>query len=445
MSVDNMSRGEALARAEMVSRKRPNSQKDDNIALVDTPLKIAQEMILLYIEANQKHLVFIAPKFVFALTNDLGVNPKDILFVSDSKFKTADAIRVGTHIYEWDFTKSICVNYVQIENKAANLFYQSNKMPITNNLAIVGNPPYQKEDGGFGKSAESIYPEFVIASMKLNPRYLSMIIPSRWMIGGKGLEDFRSKIQNDVRMKTIEDFPNPKAVFPDVVVAGGVCYFLRDRDYNGPCMFNGTLRFLNTFDTIIRDNVALGIVSKIILKHRGRYLNQVASSSKPYGIRGNAIPIKKGTPCWFKQKTGLGFVDPNTVKDPRKDINTWRVIASKAPIGGSANFTYDVPLRILNEKNAFVICPGQICTEVHIVLASFKTKKEAENFNRYIHSKFAGALLKAKIISQDITKEKYGFIPYLEDYTRRYSDEDLYKMFDLNQEQISCIEQAIKI
>lgn len=166
---------------------------------------------------------------------------------------------------------------------------------------IVGNPPYQLSDGGPSKSASPIYNLFIEQAKKLNPRYLTMIIPSRWFAGGKGLDSFRKEMLNDDRLKKIVDFPDASDVFPGVDIAGGVCYFLWERAYSGPCevvnihkgVAKSSTRPLNEFSTFIRHGTAVPIIQKILAQKEVSMSNQV-SSRKPFGLSTNVRPTKKG-------------------------------------------------------------------------------------------------------------------------------------------------------
>ncbi|WP_270202472.1 Eco57I restriction-modification methylase domain-containing protein [Bifidobacterium pseudocatenulatum] len=98
---------------------------------------------------------------------------------------------------------------------------------------IIGNPPYQMEDGGAGASATPVYNKFIDAVKELDPSVLSLIIPAKWYSGGKGLDQFRQEMLNDSHIRRLADYTNSLDVFPDADIAGGVCIFVRDKSYEG--------------------------------------------------------------------------------------------------------------------------------------------------------------------------------------------------------------------
>lgn len=166
---------------------------------------------------------------------------------------------------------------------------------------IIGNPPYQLSDAGFGKSAVPIYHLFVQQAKKLRPRYLTMIIPSRWFAGGKGLDNFREKMLNDQQIRKIIDYTNASECFPGVDIAGGVCYFLWAKDTSGPCevinrqggIETSASRSLNEFPTFIRHGMAVPIIKKILYQ-KEKSMNLQVSSRKPFGLATNIRPVEKG-------------------------------------------------------------------------------------------------------------------------------------------------------
>lgn len=316
---------------------------------------------------------------------------------------------------------------------------------------IVGNPPYQLSDGGHGRSASPIYHSFVQQAKKLNPKYLIMIIPSRWFAGGKGLTDFRSEMLNDNRIRKIVDYENSSDIFPGVDVAGGICYFLWDRDNFGPCEVTTVrgdnvvtaLRSLNEFQIFIRDSRAMPIVRKVRAKNEngGKYLNEIVSSSKPFGLRTFYIPKTKGVPCWFIQKIGLRFANKSDVTDEFGLLNKWKLLIPKAPIAGQTDFSK--PVGFYYEGNTRIAKPGECCTESWIVACAFSTKAEAISFKSYLFTKVVRFLLLQTVISQDVTRKNFSLIPALENYVGEYTDEQLIKRWDLSQEEWAYIDSRI--
>ncbi|MDW8466856.1 MAG: Eco57I restriction-modification methylase domain-containing protein, partial [Chloroherpetonaceae bacterium] len=190
-----------------------------------------------------------------------------------------------------DDAETYAYNFIHLENPL-ELFNQPNmKFNV-----IIGNPPYQlKDGGGRGSSAKPIYHLFIEQAKKLNPRYLCMIIPARWYSGGKGLDDFRNKMLADRRIKKLVDYEDSRDCFPGVDIAGGICYFLWQNDYDGICEVENirksqkhvALRFLDEYETFIRDNLAIRIVQKV-KENCDSFLDDVVSSRMPFGIPSNA-------------------------------------------------------------------------------------------------------------------------------------------------------------
>lgn len=317
---------------------------------------------------------------------------------------------------------------------------------------IVGNPPYQLSDAGHGRSASPIYHKFIQQAKKLNPRYLTMIIPARWFAGGKGLDEFRTGMLNDKRIRKIVDFENSNEVFPGVDVAGGICYFLWDRDNQGLCevtnFYNGkeikSERALNEFDILIRQSQAIPIIRKVQSKNENgdKRLSDLVSSRKPFGLPTNYNPKKSGIPCWFIQKIGLKYADKNDVSDDNKLLNKWKLFVPPAPIAGQTDFSK--PVGFYYEGNTRIAKPGECCTESWIVAGAFSTEKETISFKSYLFTKTVRFLLLQTVVSQHVTKDKFYFIPDLGKYEGKYTDELLIKRWGITKVEWEYIDSKIK-
>lgn len=316
---------------------------------------------------------------------------------------------------------------------------------------IVGNPPYQLNDGGHGRSASPIYHWFVHQAKKLNPRYLTMIIPARWFAGGKGLDDFRSEMLNDNRVRKIVDFENSSEVFPGVDIAGGICYFLWERDSRGPCevtnFYNGervvSVRQINEFETFIRHSRAVPIIRKVLAKKENgdRRLSDVVSSRKPFGLPTNYTPRDRGVPCWFIQRLGLKYANKSDVSDEKKLLEKWKLLIPPAPIAGQTDFSK--PVGFYYEGNTRIAKPGECCTESWLVACAFSTKAEVVSFRSYLFNKTVRFLLLQTVVSQHVTKQNFYFVPDLGKYEGEYTDEMLLKKWGISREEWEFIDSKI--
>jgi Eco57I restriction endonuclease. len=340
-----------------------------------------------------------------------------------------------------------------LETHAYNFIHTDNPEKIFNMKfdVIVGNPPYQLSDGGHGRSASPIYHKFVGQAKKLNPRYLTMIIPARWYAGGKGLDDFRKEMLNDKHIRKLVDFENSNDVFPGVDVAGGICYFLRDRDNQGFCevtnFINGDIvkseRPLNEFSIFIRHSRAVPIIRKVIAKEKAKnFLNVVVSPSKPFGIRGHHKASKAGIPCYFTQRQGILFVKPEEITDNYNLLNKFKLLIPRAPIAGQTDFSK--PVGFYYEGNVRIAKPGEACTESWLVAFASKDLNEVVSFKSYLFTKTFRFLLLQTVVSQDVTRNNFQFIPDLGKYEGEYTDEMLIKRWGITDEEWSFIDSKIK-
>ena len=312
---------------------------------------------------------------------------------------------------------------------------------------IVGNPPYQLSDGGFGRSASPIYHQFVQQAKKLEPRYLTMIIPSRWFGGGKGLDEFRAEMLDDDRIRRIVDFEDVNDVFPGIDLAGGVCYFLWDRDNRGLCSVTNvhgntettSERKLDEFKTFIRHGAAVSIVRKVIARDEPR-MNKQVSGRKPFGLATTERPKKTGDLVLRWQK-GEGPYPRDEITTGTEMINRWKVITSYAGHDHAGNPGTDGRRRVLSKID--VIPPGTICNETYLVIGHYASKKEAENLTAYMKTRFFRFLVSQFMYSHHITKEAYALVPVL-DMTRLWSDADLSARYGLTSDEVTFIESKIR-
>jgi site-specific DNA-methyltransferase (adenine-specific) len=337
----------------------------------------------------------------------------------------------------------------ELETHAYQFIHTKNPEELLNMKfdVIVGNPPYQLNDGGFGKSASPIYQKFVHQAKKLGPRYLTMIIPSRWFAGGKGLDDFRTEMLNDDRIRKIVDFEDASECFPGVDIAGGICYFLWEKDSSGPCevvnIHNGTqavsVRALNEFRKFVRHSQAVPIIRKILAK-KEKTMSEQVSSRKPFGLPTNIRPQKTGDITLRWQK-GDGPYNRKDVSSGLEMINEWKVITSYVGYDHAGNPGKDGRRRVFSKID--ILPPGTICTETYLVIGSYKKEMYAKNLVGYMKTRFFRFFVAQFMYSHHITKDAYFFVPLL-DMGTKWTDELLYKRYGLTGEEIAFIESKVR-
>ena len=315
---------------------------------------------------------------------------------------------------------------------------------------IIGNPPYQLDTAGAGRQAKPIYNLFIEQAKKLNPRYLTMIIPSRWFAGGFGLDTFRNNMLNDESIRKIVDFPNSADVFHGVDIAGGVCYFLWDRDNKGDCEVANIVnekeysevRKLNEFSTFVRSSQAVPIIRKVFsIEKPKETLEQTVSPQRPFGLPTNYEPKDSGIPCWFIQKIGLKYASQSDISDTNKLLNKWKLLVPKAPIAGQTDFTK--PVGFYYDGNTRIAKPGECCTESWIVAGAFDTEEEVLSFKTYLFTKTVRFLLLQTVVSQDVLRNKFCFVPALEKYEGTYTDKTLCERWNISSEEWDYIDSRI--
>tara|TARA_Y100000768_G_scaffold315361_1_gene250301 strand:+ start:1575 stop:3053 length:1479 start_codon:yes stop_codon:yes gene_type:complete len=309
---------------------------------------------------------------------------------------------------------------------------------------IIGNPPYQMSDGsGKGAGATPIYDKFVEQAIKLKPRYLCMIIPSRWFSGGRGLDTFRKTMLQDKRIKEIHDYADASECFPGVEIKGGVNYFLWSRDYSGKCKFisyhenkkiSESDRDLSDFNFLVRYNGAISILDKMKNKGFESFIKFVLPA-KPFGFRTyfKGSDKKSNDSIKIFVNKGTGYVDRNEVKVNHHLIDEHKVIVPYA--FGSGDPSSDRLKPIYSP-------PGSCCSETYLVLGPLNSKKECDNLISFLNTKFFHFCITIKKNTQHATRNAYELVPLM-DFSNPWTDKDLFKYFDIDKKEIDYIDRLI--
>lgn len=317
---------------------------------------------------------------------------------------------------------------------------------------IIGNPPYQLETGGSGKQAKPIYNLFVDQAKKLKPKYLSMIMPARWYAGGMGMDAFRANMLGDSKIRYLVDYPNAKECFSGLSISGGVCYFLWDRDHQGDCQFstimdgkeNTLKRPLNEFSTLVRYNQAIGIIHKIQAK-KEKSFSEIVSAISPFGLSTKERGLNNPSSVRdikLISSAGIGYIAQSEVPKGSDLIDTYKVLVSQTGAEHAGEPSKDGKYRVLTSSMQ-VLGPKEICTHSYLVIGSYGQPSFAENVLGYIRTSFVRFLILQAMTSIHLTKATFSFVP-MQDFSKPWTDEELYAKYGLTEEEIAFIESMIK-
>lgn len=313
---------------------------------------------------------------------------------------------------------------------------------------IIGNPPYQLTTSNTSAQATPLYNRFIEQAIQVKPRHLCMIVPARWFSGGMGLDAFRSNMIRDKRMEVLHDFLDSEECFSGVEIKGGVCYFLWSQNHNGQCKIythergkdtRESLRFMKEdgLEIFIRHQVGVDIYHKVHA-HNEKSFADLVSSQRPFGIgtafRGEAQPMKGGAKIY--QKGGIGFIHYSDIPKGDELIGKWKLYISRVYGAGESYPHQILGIPLLGQ-------PNSVCTETYLMLGPFDTEQQAMNAKSYVATRFFRFLVYLTKISQDALRKVYELVP-MQDFSKPWTDEELYAKYGLTDEEIAFIESMVK-
>jgi site-specific DNA-methyltransferase (adenine-specific) len=313
---------------------------------------------------------------------------------------------------------------------------------------IIGNPPYQLSDGsGGGSGAMPIYQKFIAQAQRLEPRYLTMVVPSKWFSGGRGLDEFRATMLADRHLRRLVDFPDSREAFAGVDVAGGVCYFLWDRDHPGACSVETVIgessviaeRVLDEYDVFVRDNRVLSIIKKVE-EARAHPLSDIVSARRPFGIDSAHESDSEGE-LYLYASGRDGRIHRADVPRGADLIDRWKVLLSKTSSEHAGQTDRSGRRKVLSRIE--VMPPGSVSTESYLVVGPFATEAEAANAANYLRTRFVRFLVASVLLTQNITRSSFLFAP-AQDFSHAWPDEALYEKYGITDEEIAFIESMVR-
>jgi site-specific DNA-methyltransferase (adenine-specific) len=332
-----------------------------------------------------------------------------------------------------------------IKARVAELFGDNMQFDV-----IIGNPPYQMKGGAGGSSDSSIYHLFVEQAKNLEPKFLSMVLPSRWLAGGRGMDEFRKEMLSSRKLVSLVDYPVSKEIFPNVEVKGGISYFLWSGQHEGNCqvsVIRGTevstsSRPLNEFDVFVRDARSVGILRKV-LKLGEPSITEILTADTPFGIATNFdgfhSKMQNGDVSLYyvrKGKRDIGFMHRDEISKNVQLIDKWKVLPPEAGSDGGQK----IPDFVIGKP--WISEPPSVCTQSFLAFW-VDSQLAAKSLHSYICTKFFRHLVSLRKLTQHALRSTYMWVPQ-QTWDREWTDETLYKKYKLTQEEISYIESIIR-
>lgn len=463
-----------------------------------TPMKRVEVAMAKFGRLSSSEIVTpqsVALEMLNALGNDAITGETKILDIASKQGEFTRALiskygtEIGKNIYalptssvSYEFTRKVYsllgldTNLVISNFNAYELLNPEHKESLIQQLKdmnfdlVIGNPPYQQADGGAAASAKPIYQEFVTIAKEVSTTYTSIIMPARWYTGGKGLDEFRASMLTDKHIKLLYDYQRPDEVFPDTNNRGGLCFIVRDNNFDNTLSLPEVVsnrgnqeivsqaRSIKTdgLEMFIRHQEAISILEKVTGCSSFASLSDIVSARRPFGIDGNITrdttmfkkqPTRKHTIVCYGRSSCLGYIAPSTVKSNSKWINRWKVFMPYANnIGTELND---------DNLNAFVGQPNSVATETFLIVGADLSLDEnsAQALVQYLKTRFARFMHSLSKASQHATSKTYRFVP-LQDFTVQPDidwnksideiDQQLYAKYGLSEDEITFIKKNIK-
>jgi site-specific DNA-methyltransferase (adenine-specific) len=349
------------------------------------------------------------------------------------------AAGLETHAYAFIHTDNI-------EARLAELFGKNMQFDV-----IIGNPPYQMKGGAGGTSDSSIYHLFVEQALKLEPRFLSMVIPSRWLAGGRGMDDFRREMLTGKHVSHLVDYTKMATAFPGVDFEGGVGYFLWQREFQGDCSYTLILgeapqtpavRRLDEFDVFVRDTRAVSVLKKVREKKEPSMADLV-SGDTPFGLATNFSDFRRSVSeesiALYITEKGQRTVVYTAREGIRKNvhlIDCWKVLLPEAYGERGA-----IPAFVLGPS--IVAPPASVCTQTYLVAGPLKSKKAAVSVQSYTATQFFRFLVSLRKITQHALRSTYTWVPQ-QTWDRKWTDEELYAKYGITPEEHDYIASQVR-